>query len=72
MQEVCNLVLWAIDAKRLEGELIQRLEIDFSERVIRARTGVVDERLEGVLVDDNLIDWILTRQLSRRSLKETD
>jgi hypothetical protein len=56
-QEAYNLSLGSVNADRLDHDFIQGFKINFSHRCVCTRTYRVDEVLEGILCDDDLINY---------------
>ena len=56
-QKADDLDLRSIYAERFDRELIQGLEIDFGDRCVCPRAPHIDEKFEGILCDDDLINY---------------
>ena len=56
-QEAYDLSLGSINADGFDDELIKGLKINFGERCVCTRTYRVDKAFEGILCDDNLINY---------------
>ena len=57
LQEAYDLCLGPINPGGFNDELIEGLKINFGERCICTRTYRVDESFEGILCDDDLINY---------------
>jgi len=57
-QQAYNLNLGSIYADRSDYEIIQGSEVNFSDGCVCPRTYRVDEAFEGILSDDDLINYV--------------
>lgn len=57
-QQAYNLNLGSIYAERSDYEIVQGFEVNFSDGCVCPRMYRVDEAFEGILSDDDLIDYV--------------
>jgi len=57
-QQAYKLNLGSIHANRSDCEIVQSFEVNFSDGCVCPRTYRVDEAFEGILSDDNFINYV--------------